>query len=114
MASTARAVSSTGAGVLAENVGGGLALKSNGPAQFNGPTQFSRSGRVNIASPNKTATVTGVALAGTSLILATAQNSLGVFVQAAVPNVPGSSFQIVLSKAPAAGKTATVAWFVVN
>jgi hypothetical protein len=31
-----------------------------------------------------------------------------------VANVPGSSFMINLNKAPGTGKTATVAWFVVN
>jgi len=35
-------------------------------------------------------------------------------VASAVPNVAGSSFTVNLNKAPGTGKTATVAWFVVN
>ena len=53
-------------------------------------------------------------LTAQSLVLATVQNNAGVWVASAVPNVAGSSFKINLNKAPATGKTATVAWFVVN
>jgi hypothetical protein len=61
------------------------------------------------------ATVTGLALDSSSLVLANLQNSLpGVFVEAVVPNVTNHSFQIVLSGLVPAGKTAKVAWFVVN
>ena len=55
-----------------------------------------------------------VALTASRLVLATVQNKVGVSVQSAVPNVPRSSFTINLNKAPGTGKTATVAWFVVN
>ena len=79
-----------------------------------GPSVFSRSGTVAIASPAKSATVTGVPLTASSLVLATVQDKVGVSVQSAVPNVPGSSFTVNLNKAPGTGKTATVAWFVVN
>ena len=48
-----------------------------------------------------------------SLVLATLQdNRAGIFVQAAVPNISGSSFTIHLSKAVSANTK--VAWFVVN
>jgi len=39
-------------------------------------------------------------------------SATGVYVQAAVPSVTGSSFTVYLSKAPTA--TAKVAWFIVN
>ena len=94
--------------MLAENSGDGTALK------VTGPSIFSRSGTVDIASPAKSATVTGVPLTASSLVLATVQNKVGVSAQSAVPNVPGSSFTANLNKAPATGKTAVVAWFVVN
>ena len=97
-----------GVGVLAQNTAGGQAL------QVSGPSVFSRSGLVSIVSPNKSATVAGVPLTPSSLVLATVQNSVGRWVASAVPNVPASSFTINLNKAPAVGKTATVAWFVVN
>jgi len=79
-----------------------------------GSSIFSRSGTVAIVSPAKSATATGVALTASRLVLVTVQNRVGVSVQSAAPNVPGSSFTINLNKAPGTGKTATVAWFVVN
>ena len=98
-----------GVGVSAEN-SSGTALKVTGIATF------SRSGVVSIAAGKSTATHTGVSpLKSTSLVLANLQNSLpGVYVEAVVPNVSGHSFEIVLSKAVPAGKTAKVAWFIVN
>jgi hypothetical protein len=97
-----------GVGVLAENAVG-PALKVSGTAMF------SRSGVVSIAAGKTSLIHTGVTLASTSLVLANLQNSLpGVYVEAVVPNVSGHSFQIVLSKAVPAGKTAKVAWFIVN
>ena len=67
------------------------------------------------AAGKSTATHTSVTLASTSLVLANLQNNLpGVYVEAVVPNVSGHSFEIVLSKAVPAGKTAKVAWFIVN
>jgi hypothetical protein len=74
-----------GVGVLAENTAGGTAL------QVSGPALFSRSGTVSIAFPAKSATVSGVPLTASSLILATAQNSnVGVSILSAVPNVAGA------------------------
>lgn len=87
---------------------GGVALKVMGPAQF------AQSGLVSIAAGAKSATVTGVALRPASLVLATVQNSAGVFVQNAVPNVTGSKITLNLNTAVGSGKTAKVAWFVVN
>ena len=70
---------------------------------------------MNIVSPAKSASVPGVALTPASLVLGTLQNKLGgVMVASAVPNVAASSFTVNLNMAPAAGKTAVVAWFVVN
>jgi len=78
-----------------------------------GIAAFSRSGTLTVAAGSSSGTVTGVALGAASLVLATLQQNLsGVYVRSAVPNVPGSSFTIHLSKAVSA--SAKVAWFVVN
>jgi hypothetical protein len=99
--------SSTGVGVYAS--GAGMAL------QVNGKTEFSRSGRATIAgtsgSPKSSVTVTNVALTAKSLVLATPQRyQAGVYIEAAVPNVSGSSITIYLSKAVT--KNFPVAWMV--
>jgi hypothetical protein len=100
--------SESGTGVLATSPVG-TALEVEGVATF------SRSGLVSIAAADKTATVTGVGLSASSLVFANLQDSLpGVFVEAVVRDISGSSFEIYLSKAVPAGKTAKVAWFVVN
>ena len=97
-----------GIGVIADNTVG-TALKVTGVAAF------SRSGVVSIAAGKSTGTHASVTLASTSLVLANLQNNLpGVYVEAVVPNVSGHSFEIVLSKAVPAGKSAKVAWFIVN
>jgi hypothetical protein len=102
-----KATAAAGVGVLAENTAGGTALKAAGPAVF------SRSGILTVAAGKSSGTVTGVALSAASLVLATLQQNLsGVYVRSAVPNVPGSSFTVHLSKAVTA--SAAVAWFVVN
>lgn len=102
------------------NAAGGwgvYAASSSGTAlQVDGVASFSRSGAVSIPSGSKTATIT-VKVSTASLVFANLQNSLpGVFVEAVVPHaaVIGSNFQIVLSEAVPSGKTAKVAWFVVN
>jgi hypothetical protein len=97
-----------GVGVRAENTSSGAAL------QVSGPAVFSRSGLVSIAAGLKSATVTGVAMTATSLVLATVQNNAGASVANAVPTIPGTSLTITLNKAVPTGKTAKVAWFVVN
>ena len=56
--------------------------------------------------------VTGVPLTASSLVLATVQTNNGVYVTAAVPNVPGSSFTIYINrKAPS---NTPVGWFIAN
>jgi hypothetical protein len=102
--------SSGGFGVEAVNTSStGAALSVSGIAKF------SRSGLVSIVAGKSSATVTGVSILAASLVLANLQNSLpGVYVEAVVPNVPGSSFKIVLSEAVPAGMKANVGWFVVN
>ncbi len=47
-------------------------------------------------------------------MLATVQSNAGVVVQSAVPNASKSKITIALNKAVPTGKTAVVAWFVVN
>ncbi len=49
-----------------------------------------------------------------TFILATVQNNSGVSVAYAVPNAHRGSCAIFLNKAVPPGKTAKVAWFVVN
>ena len=101
-------LSDGGVGVSAQSTSG-TAL------QVEGVATFTRSGVVSIAAGKSTATHSGVPLTSTSLVLGTLQNSVsGVYVEAVVPNVSGHSFEIVLSKAVPSGKTAKVAWFVVN
>jgi hypothetical protein len=70
-----------------------------------GVAKFSRSGIKTIAgtslSPKSTAKVTSVALTANSIVLVTIQtnNAPGVFIQSAVPNVPGSYITINLNQA---------------
>jgi hypothetical protein len=96
-----------GVGVTAEHTSGGTAL------QVIGTSVFSRSGTLTIKAGASSITLTGVALAAASLILATLQNNVpGVYVQSAVPDVSEGSFTIYLSEAVTA--STTVAWFIVN
>ena len=98
---------SRGAGVIAENTAGGTALQVIGMARFSG------SGVLTVPAGSSKVTKTGVPLTTASLVLATLQqNVAGVYVQAAVPNVSGSSFSIHLNKAVSAN--ITVGWFIVN
>ena len=68
----------------------------------------------SIAAGAKSKTVTGVWLETWSLVLATVQNNAGVSVAYVVPNVSLSKITINLDKVVPSGKTAKVAWFVVN
>jgi hypothetical protein len=99
--------SGTGIGVQAHSFSG-TAL------EVDGTSVFSRSGLVGISAGSKSATVTGVPLSAQSLVLATVQNNAGVWVKFAAPNIAGSQFTITLNKAVPVGKTALVAWFIVN
>jgi hypothetical protein len=101
---------SNGTGVVATIGfdGTGLALDVEGPAQF------SLSGLASIAAGAKSQVVTAVSLRSTSLVLATVQNNAGVLVAYVVPNVAQSKITINLNKVVPSGKTAKVAWFVVN
>jgi hypothetical protein len=101
---------SGGTGVVASGAldGSGMALDAIGPCQF------SLSGLVSIPAGAKLAAVSGVSLRSGSLILATVQNNAGVFVAYALPNVSQSKITINLNKVVPIGKTAKVAWFVVN
>jgi hypothetical protein len=89
--------------------GTGIAVHAAGPAQFD------LSGLATIAAGKSTVTITQVSLRSGSLILATLQNKVtGIYVASAVPSVSGQKVTINLNKAVPAGKTAKVAWFVVN
>ncbi len=107
---------SVGVQGTSESGTGVLATSSEGTAlQVEGTAVFSRSGVESIAAGKSSATVTGVGLSTSSLVLANLQNHLsGVYVEAVVPGASGSSFKIFLSEAVPTGKTANVGWFVVN
>jgi len=101
---------SGGTGVLASS-----AVDQTGVAlNAIGPTQFSLSGLASIAAGAKSEVVTDVSLRSTSLVLATVQNNAGVSVAYVVPNVAQSKITINLNKVVPSGKTARVAWFVIN
>ena len=56
-------------------------------------------------------------LSSSALALATVQDTTGVYVKSAVPNVGAGTIQINLNKAPGTStnpRTAKVGWFVVN
>ena len=97
----------TGTGVLAASTNG-TALKVSGKARF------SRSGVVTITAGTDSVSVSLAKVTASSMILATAQQSSGVSVQAAVPAVPANGkFTIYLTgNAPAGGLS--VAYFVLN
>lgn len=95
------------AGVLAENGGTGPALSVQGKAEF------SRSGKATLLAGRSSVRVSGVALTGDSLVLATLQKLRpGKFVTAAVPDVAGDSITINVNQA--VNQATAVAWFVVN
>jgi hypothetical protein len=99
--------SPNGVGVLAQNTGGGAALKVNGAAAF------SRSGVVTVP-PGKSQVTHGLLLTSASFVLATIQgNVTGLYVQGVTvaAGSPGS-FTIHLSKV-VPSKT-NVAWLAVN
>lgn len=103
---------SNGIGVHAQNTSGGTALK------VGGPMDYTRSGVVDISYPSASATLSGPKIYASTMILATVQNGVGVWVQAAIPT-PGSpgSFKIVLNKAAGSGshpKSAKVAWMLID
>jgi hypothetical protein len=113
-----------GVGILADNTGGGTALKVAGKSTFtgaatlqngvtiSGKSTFSRSGLID-AGGSSQLVKTGVGLTSSSYVLATLQtNSPGAYVRAAVPNPATSTITIYLNTSAPAG--AKVAWFVVN
>jgi hypothetical protein len=78
-----------------------------------GKAAFDRSGKLLINAGHSSLTKTGIGLSAASFILATLQtNVAGLFIQAVVTNVAGSSFTIYLNKAPTVN--VAVAWLAVN
>ena len=72
-----------------------------------------RSGTLTILAGSSSITQTGINIDSSSVVLATLQqNRSGLWVQAAVPSVSGSSFTIYLNHAT--NSNAAVGWFVVN
>jgi hypothetical protein len=97
-----------GPGVLAQNFAGGNGLEVIGPAAF------SRCGAVSIPAAKSSAKVSGLALGGASLVLATIQgNVAGVYVQG-VTVVAGSSGSFTVHLNKATPSALRVAWFVLN
>ena len=116
-----RSTGTGGVGVLGEAAGssgvGVRAIGGSAAIDVEGKALFSRSGVITISYPNARATILGVQLSADSLILATAQANVGVYVKSAVPRATLDGFDIVLSKAPGSGsnpKSVQVGWFVVN
>jgi hypothetical protein len=72
------------------------------------------SGTVKISSPATTAIVKVPGLSSLSVVVATAQNNVGVSVISAVPDPAAGKFVIHLSKAPAPGRPAVIGWVVVS
>lgn len=92
----------TGVGVWAQaDTPGSLALRADGPAQFNGVTAFARSGAVTVRSGSRSVTTTGVELAPGSVILATLQKRVdNVYVHAVETDPAAGSFTIWMTRAP--------------
>jgi hypothetical protein len=105
-----RGESQSGPGVVAKSTSG-VALRVAGRAQF------SRSGRAVVAgttaAPKSSVVISNVYLSSKSLVLATPQtNRIGVWVEAAVPNVSAKTITIYLNKAVPVSYP--VAWFVIE
>jgi hypothetical protein len=97
-------VSVAGTGVSANSTNG-TALRVNGKATF------SRSGIATVAAGTSSVNVSLPGMTASSLVIATAQQNVSVFVKAAVPAV--GSFKLVLNgNAPVGGLK--VAYFVLN
>jgi hypothetical protein len=112
-------LTNTGTGILGEATNPGakaIVASHSDPAEIalavTGKAVFSRSGIATIPMGTSSATVSGVPLTVSSIVLATVQTNNGVYVTAAVPNVPGSSFTLYINrKAPS---STPVGWFVAN
>lgn len=75
----------------------------------------SRSGMVRISAPHRSATISVPhGLSAASVVLATAQNNVGVSVVSAVPDRQRGRVTIHLSQAPRHGHPVIVGWSVVN
>lgn len=97
-----------GVAVLADSADGtGTALRTTGRLQF-----LNRSGLATVASGKKSVVVTLAGVTATSMVIATAQQTGGFFVQAAVP--AGGAFTIYLNKAPTSPATVKVAYLVLS
>lgn len=78
-------------------------------------TPLHQSGRIKISAPHRSATISVPhGLSSASVVLATAQNNVGVSVMSAVPDRQAGRVTIHLSRAPRHGKPVVVGWSVVN
>jgi hypothetical protein len=108
----------SGTGVLGDSANGVGVLASSANAialQVTGKAQFSRSGTATVAgtatAPANSVRVS-LPITGTSMMTATLQKFVaGVFVVAAVPNVPGGYFTIYLNK-KVSTSAGPIAWIV--
>jgi hypothetical protein len=109
-----------GVGVWAESqVPGHLALRTDGPSQFNGQVEFnsaarfSRSGAVTVRPGMSRVTKKGLALSDDTVILATLQSHVpGVYVHAVEVDAAGEAFTIFLTKPPP--RDVRIGWFAVG
>lgn len=108
----------TADGLVGWLAGDGDAVHAEAPnprtaLRVNGKATFSRSGIVTVPATKRSAKKTGVPLTASSLVFATIQQDRpGVYVEAAVPSVAGSSFTIYLNRTVASATK--VAWFVLG
>jgi hypothetical protein len=88
-----------GVGVWAQaETPGGVALRTDGPAEFSGATAFARSGVVTVPSGSRTVTKTEVALAPDTVILATLQTHVpGVCLHAVETDPMAGSFTVFIT-----------------
>jgi hypothetical protein len=103
-----------GLGVFASSQSGTAlrAASASGTAlQVNGKAKFSRSGLTTIAAGTASKTISLAGVSTSSMVIATAQQNVNVFIKAAVPS--GGSFKLWLNgNAPVGGLK--VAYFVLN
>jgi hypothetical protein len=100
-----------GVGVWAESaLPGGTALRADGRSEFNGVTNFSRSGVATVRQGSGHVTVSGVRLSADTAILATLQDRVtGLFLHAVETDVAKGAFTIFLSTAP--DRDVRIGWF---
>jgi hypothetical protein len=92
---------------------GGVALRADGPAEFNGTATFARSGAVTVPAGSTQVTRTHVTLAPETVVMATLQTRIDqVHLHAVETDPAASAFTVFLTAAP--GQDVTIGWFAVG